>query len=699
MSIEIRRIQQQDSSIAEWSVEIPCITTNMLFDGPHGRFLDRFQRTVDILINSSYTYTISYTKHVDAQRVRMHIIHRSRATSETDAVRLAKSAYSAWTMATQQLVPAVPVVLNDTSWRNTPGTFQQLRVTRTIALPNTVDYAHPLHWQATALDSFFNVIDIFNHLEPRDFLQCRIIFGRYGLQSGANTLTRAKVENTAGYPSNSTIDKPFDSDAQSYSSYASLFDYIDLRQSALRAQAEIVFISTQEVSNHRSLQQLNQLMPPRRYFGHIPAFVEAPQTTPTPFEIFSHELARLILPPLLLHPKQRITNFLVRDAMIPVPMQHHRSGHITLGTMYDSNQETSQLFRLNIQDFNNHMLIAGTTGSGKTTTIKSLLHQLHKTNIPFIVFDPLNKRDYRTLKDHIPQLQIYTVGNQNEFPLQFNPFVVGVNMSVAGHISLMMGVFRSAFDLSHYVLDAIFEQSMFEVYAKLGFDKDAVIHANHTHTFPTLADYIVAIKDYFKKLSIELSGSRNNGLVEIKQAVERRITTIQQSLGNIISSDNPPITDLLRNPCILELGSIGDPSRVHFMLGMLLMRIFEEVMAQGRATELRYVLVLEESHRFMNDDDKHDHTIFEQLLAEVRGYGMGIIVADQMPGLLIPGVIGNTNLKILHRLDDHNSITKLTQHVLDDETRMLIATLTPGHTITIRDGIPTHVKVTPSGSR
>lgn len=696
MSIEIRRTLNQDTYVAEWSIEIPYITTNMVYEGPHGRYLDRFHRAVDILIHSGYTFTISYTKHTGTTQVRMHLIYRTRAKTEQDAVTQAESAYAAWVMATQQLVPPIPIVLNDTTWRQPTGPIQKLRVTRQLVLPGTPEYTHPLHWQPTALEPYFNFIDIFNHLERDDFMQCRITFERHMAPSTTHSLTRSKIENTAGYPNNSAIDKPFDITAQSYSSFASLFDYIELQQSALRAKTEIMLTSSRAISNQRTLQQLNQLFPPRRHFGQIPAFIEHTSNTPAHLELFSFELARLILPPLLIHAKQRIAQFVVRDAMIPIPMQLRQSGKITLGTMYDSNQETAQLFHLNMQDFNNHILIAGTTGSGKTTTIKSLLHQLHKHNIPFVVFDPLNKRDYRTLQHQIPQLQIFTVGNSHEKPLQFNPFVIGAHMSVAGHISMMMGVFRSAFDLSHYVVDAIFEQSMFDVYAKCKLNKDDVIVKNKTYTFPTLDQYVVSINEYFTKLSAELSGSRNNGLIEIKQAVERRITTIQQSLGNIISRDNPAIDQILTKPTILELGSIGDPSRVHFMLGMLLMRIFEEVMAQGRATELRYVLVLEEAHRFMNDDDKHDHTIFEQLLAEARGYGMGIIVADQMPGQLIPGVIGNTNLKILHRLDDHNSITKLTQHVLDDETRMLIATLTAGHTITIHDGIPTHVKVKPA---
>jgi DNA helicase HerA-like ATPase len=42
--------------------------------------------------------------------------------------------------------------------------------------------------------------------------------------------------------------------------------------------------------------------------------------------------------------------------------------------------------------------------------------------------------------------------------------------------------------------------------------------------------------------------------------------------------------------------------------------------------------------------------MFCNLLAEVRKYGEGLIIADQIPNKLIPDVIKNTNTKIVHRL-------------------------------------------------
>ena len=42
--------------------------------------------------------------------------------------------------------------------------------------------------------------------------------------------------------------------------------------------------------------------------------------------------------------------------------------------------------------------------------------------------------------------------------------------------------------------------------------------------------------------------------------------------------------------------------------------------------------------------------MFAGLLAEIRAYGEGLIIAEQIPAKLIPDVIKNTAVKIVHRL-------------------------------------------------
>src|SRR5262249_45050366 len=41
---------------------------------------------------------------------------------------------------------------------------------------------------------------------------------------------------------------------------------------------------------------------------------------------------------------------------------------------------------------------------------------------------------------------------------------------------------------------------------------------------------------------------------------------------------------------------------------------------------------------------------FSNMLSEIRAYGQGVVIADQVPVRLAPDVIKNTNLKIAHRV-------------------------------------------------
>lgn len=74
-----------------------------------------------------------------------------------------------------------------------------------------------------------------------------------------------------------------------------------------------------------------------------------------------------------------------------------------------------------------HVLVAGTTGSGKTTTCLHLLHELARFDVPFLVIEPTNAEhnDYRSLLrlDAMRQrLQVFTLGDEETLPFRLNPF-------------------------------------------------------------------------------------------------------------------------------------------------------------------------------------------------------------------------------------------------------------------------------------
>ena len=87
---------------------------------------------------------------------------------------------------------------------------------------------------------------------------------------------------------------------------------------------------------------------------------------------------------------------------------------IKLGQVYHRGNLTPQYFTTSVSGLTRHALIGGSTGSGKTTTIKYLLSQLWQEHqVPFLVLYPIDKPDYRDLRQYrglSKDLIVFTLG-------------------------------------------------------------------------------------------------------------------------------------------------------------------------------------------------------------------------------------------------------------------------------------------------
>lgn len=75
------------------------------------------------------------------------------------------------------------------------------------------------------------------------------------------------------------------------------------------------------------------------------------------------------------------------------------------------------------------------------------------------------------------------------------------------------------------------------------------------------------------------------------------------------------------------------------------------------------------------------------MLAEVRKYGEGLIIADQIPEKMAPDVLKNTNTKIVHKIfaqDDKEAIGNTI--ALTDEQKSYLSTLIPGRAVVFSQG-------------
>jgi len=168
--------------------------------------------------------------------------------------------------------------------------------------------------------------------------------------------------------------------------------------------------------------------------------------------------------------------------------------------------------------------------------------------------------------------------------------------------------------------------------------------------------------------------------------------------GRFFEGGHPvDIGDLLDRNVVLELEDIGNDQDKAFFIGTILIRLVEHLRQRyGRhegGVELRHVTVVEEAHRLLKAVDRgspaaHAVELFAGLLAEIRAYGEGIVVAEQIPSKILPDVIKNTALKVVHRLPAHDDRFTVGATMNLDETQSeYVVTLPPGRAAAFADGM------------
>lgn len=348
--------------------------------------------------------------------------------------------------------------------------------------------------------------------------------------------------------------------------------------------------------------------------------------------------------------------------------------YIEIGEVLNKRLPTSQRFRLSTRALNSHLFVSGITGSGKSNTIKLLLTKLHnELKLPFLVIEPA-KSEYKHLIKEIPDLQVFKPGSLGDC-FRFNPFVFHFTRenpitTLTKHTDMLKVAFTSAFPM-YGIMPIILEKAIHTVYEDKGWsfeteDNPAYVESksanydNKTLLFPTMED----LRDKIDAV-VESSGYAQEFNQNIKAALKTRIENLTLGAkGRIFNSRHCLDSNILfEKPTIIELSSIADDEEKAFLMGLLLNRLYQYKEEQGDAQgELKHICVIEEAHRLLpnissqkgeeaNAKGKAVET-FTNLLAEIRSYGQGLIIADQIASKLHPDVVKNTNIKILQRTMD-----------------------------------------------
>ena len=246
----------------------------------------------------------------------------------------------------------------------------------------------------------------------------------------------------------------------------------------------------------------------------------------------------------------------------------------------------------------------------------------------------------------------------------------------------------------------VLETALHEIYEDKGWDLTSGVNyrlpdwkQRHIYPiYPTMTDLYYKVEEVTNSLGYHHEVESN-----VKAALKSRIGSLRIGSKGLMLDTPRGISmhALLSIPTILELENIGNDDEKTFLMGMFLSRLYEYRRLQaatGKLPEgLQHLIVFEEAHRLLknvsntqvSDEGSNPRAqaieVFTNMLSEVRAYGQGVLVAEQIPSKLAPDVLKNTNLKIVHRLiakDDRQSIGQTMNMNEDQQTHLGV--LTPG---------------------
>lgn len=431
-------------------------------------------------------------------------------------------------------------------------------------------------------------------------------------------------------------------------------------------------------------------------------------------------------------PKEEVIGYRIKEHIkFDVDQEKLDSSTIDLGLIIDGGRQTSNPYCLPIDTLASHAFVSGITGSGKTTTVKHILKQLfnNKPMIPFLVIEP-SKSEYRDLLTILrtdkskAEVKVYTLGDETVSPLRINPFQFevfdgGRFLNVQTHIDYLRTVFSAAFVL-YPPMPYVLEICLHEIYTDRGWDlatntnvklpQQYLADIGNWPVFPTLEDLHRKVDQVTSRLGYDYDTER-----DVKAALQTRLESLM--VGSKGMMLNTPIDegmkDLLNTPCVVELERIGDDEQKAFIMGILLTRLFEYRKLQKTFSRERpvfqHLTVVEEAHRLLRASSTKQNSdqaspgaqaieTFANLLAEVRAYGEGILMVEQIPSKLIPDAIKNSNLKIMHRLvpEDDREVLSAMSNMTTDQSRFLV-TIPRGEAVVFNQGDdhPLLVKINP----
>lgn len=400
---------------------------------------------------------------------------------------------------------------------------------------------------------------------------------------------------------------------------------------------------------------------------------------------------------------------------------------ISLGRIIDTGVVQKNTYDVDFNTLVKHTMIAGTTGMGKSTTCRRIIDGVLSHKVPVLILEPAKdeyvqwalefnrkldadaglsglEKERRRFRIFMPGVKELDGSPPEE--LQINPFepaaMHGVPVDMMSRCEQLVTILNASLPVSD-VLPIIIDEAVY-----------TYLNSNYKEEFQSgemaqkeryvkldglarIAAVVLKQRNYDKKVQDDLLAALNTRFEYLLRGKRGRILNVERSVD---------YDRFFSGNVVVNLSRITAQKDKALIMALLMLSLYEyrasryscdnAYRAKAKENKLMHMTVVEEAHNLLaaprpdfghsGDAQAISSELFSNILAEIRAYGEGIMVVDQVPTKLIPDAIKNTNYKIVHRLvapDDAELMAAALS--LRGDQRDLISSLGQGETIIFGD--------------
>jgi hypothetical protein len=291
---------------------------------------------------------------------------------------------------------------------------------------------------------------------------------------------------------------------------------------------------------------------------------------------------------------------------------------------------------------NQHLLVVGKSGAGKSETTKSLIWELDRRGVPTIIFDYQGEYASGFFRD-VVKPQVFNVMDGlpiNPFELPLDP-ITGKRRSPIEMVFRLADTLNTVFSGSGDIQLGLLRDAVQECYTQQGFNQDD--QSTWSNEPPTL-EMLEAVLD---RMAADQGAQVRNLQVRLQPLFK----------GGIFRQDRAGFGFeqlFARTSVVLMTAGIKD-----LMLAagrFMLEKIYAAMLMAGVTRCLRVMVCIDEAHKLCGDET------ITSLIKEARKYGLGLILSSQETRDFHTSVFANAGTIISLALEDIDA-TKMSQHL------------------------------------